>query len=257
MVALAQRMRIQMINASLKIQGRSFKIKLILLCLFIVSCAAGGFLALLLSGGPGGLPIIPVLIAPGGRQLVVISSHPLVRFFSEPQVAVATPDNSKLYVTNLRRDSVSVIDVLTDRVTTEIPVGRAPSAIARTPDGSKAYVSNEGTLPAEPGNTVSVIDIETDTVIATVTVGLLPVAISITPDGSKAYVANSVSVTVSVISVSMEEVITTVPVGFGPLGLAITPDGSKLYVVNFGSIFEQGNKVSVIDVATDPSELDL
>src|SRR3989304_6165091 len=202
-------MRIQMINASLKIQGRSFKIKLILLCLFIVSCAAGGFLALLLSGGPGGLPIIPVLIAPGGRQLVVISSHPLVRFFSEPQVAVATPDNSKLYVTNLRRDSVSVIDVLTDRVITEIPVGRAPSAIA------------------------------------------------ITPDGSKAYVANSVSVTVSVISVSMDEVITTVPVGFGPLGLAITPDGSKLYVVNFGSIFETGNKESVIDVATDPSELDL
>jgi len=246
-----------MIHASLKVQVMSVKIKLILLCLFIVSCAAGGFLALLLSGGPGGLPIIPVLIAPGGRQLVVISSHPLVRFFSEPQVAVATPDNSKLYVTNLRRDSVSVIDVLTDRVITEIPVGRAPSAIAITPDGSKAYVSNEGTLPAEPGNTVSVIDIETDTVIATVTVGLLPVAISITPDGSKAYVANSVSVTVSVISVSMDEVITTVPVGFGPLGLAITPDGSKLYVVNFGSIFEPGNKVSVIDVATDPSELDL
>src|SRR3989337_4514451 len=246
-------MRIQMIHASLKVQDRSFKIKLIILCLFSFSCATvGGILAFLLSG-PGGLPIIPVLIAPGGRQLVVISSHPLVRFFSEPQAAVPTPDNSKVYVTNLRRDSVSVIDVLTDRVITEIPVGRAPSAIAITPDGSKAYVSNIGTLPAEPGNTVSVIDIETDTVIATVTVGFLPVAISITPDGSKAYVANSLSITGSVINVSMDEVITTVPVGFGPLGLAITPNGLNLYVVNFGSIFEPGNKVSVIDVASDRS----
>src|SRR3989304_3602525 len=202
MVALAQRMRIQMINASLKIQGRSFKIKLILLCLFIVSCAAGGFLALLLSGGPGGLPIIPVLIAPGGRQLVVISSHPLVRFFSEPQVAVATPDYSKVYVTNLRRDSVSVIDVLTDRVITEIPVGRAPSAIAITPDGSKAYVSNIGTLPADPGNTGSVIDVSRNKVISTINVGSAPADIAITPDGSKAYVTNVDGDSVSVINTS-------------------------------------------------------
>jgi YVTN family beta-propeller protein len=33
--------------------------------------------------------------------------------------------------------------------------------------------------------------------------------------------------------------------------MALTPDGSKLYVANFGSIFEAGNTVSVIDVATD------
>src|ERR1700741_357225 len=118
-----------MMRASIGVKDRIFKIKLLPLCLFIFSCAAGGLIGLLFSGGPGGLLVVPALVAPGGKQLTVISSHPLVRFFSEPQIAVVTPDNKKVYVTNLRSDTVSVIDVSTDRVITAIPVGRAPSAI--------------------------------------------------------------------------------------------------------------------------------
>ena len=166
----------------------NLKLKLILLCILTFSCAAAG---LLLFGGPGGLPIVPALIIPGARQPVVTSSHPLVRFFSEPQIAAVTPDNSKVYVTNLASNAVSVIDVLTNRVIATIPVRTRPLTIAITPDGSKAYVSNFGTL-LTPGNTISVIDVKTDTVIDEVTVGRNPQAIAITPDGSKAYVANLV-----------------------------------------------------------------
>ncbi len=166
----------------------NLRLNTVLLFLLAASCG-GGVLTLFLSGGSVGLPVVPAFIVPGARQLVSTSSHPIVRFLTEPQVSAVTPDNSKVYVTNLRSDSVSVIDSLTDSVTTTIPVGRNPFAIAITPDGKKAYVGNFGNL-FEPGNTVSVIDVETDTVVATVPVGINPGAIAITPDGKKAYVAN-------------------------------------------------------------------
>ena len=248
-----------------------FKTKLIILFSLTVSCA-GGFLAFILSGGPGGLPFIPAFIVPGARQLVSTSSHPLVRYLSEPQVAAVTPDscevNSKVYVTNLRSNSVSVIDVKTDRVISTIPVGRNPFAIAITPDCSKAYVGNSGNLFV-PGNTVSVIDVKTDTAIDVnpttpetdpITVGLNPGALAITPDGSKLYVANFGSEnvpdnTVSVIDIETDRVIDVNPktpeldpitVGLRPGALAMTPDGSRVYVTNsFDSTF------SVISTATD------
>jgi len=247
------------------------KTKLTFLLFLTISCA-GGFLALLLSGGPGGLPVVAAFIVPGARQLVTTSSHPLVRYLSEPQIAAVTPDgcdmDPKVYVSNLRSDSVSVIDAKTDSVIATIPVGRNPFAIAITPDCSKAYVGNSGNLFI-PENSVSVIDVKMDTAIdvnpATpeidpITVGLNPGAMAITPDGSKLYVANFGSEdvpdnTVSVIDVETDSVIDVNPqtpeidpitVGLRPGALAITSDGSRVYVTNsFDSTF------TVINTATD------
>ena len=70
---------------------------------------------------------------------------------TEPFGVAVTPDGSKVYVTNVRDNTVSVIDTTTNTVIGfPIPVGGNPVGAAVTPDGSRVYVTNA------VGNTVSV-----------------------------------------------------------------------------------------------------
>ena len=64
---------------------------------------------------------------------------------TEPFGVAVTPDGSKVYVTNVRDNTVSVIDTTTNTVIGfPIPVGGNPVGAAVTPDGSRvrAYVTN-------------------------------------------------------------------------------------------------------------------
>ena len=62
-------------------------------------------------------------------------------------------------------NTLSVIDMATNKVTATIPVGIGPTGVAVTPDGSKVYVINY------ISNTISVIDTSTNKVTATMSVG--------------------------------------------------------------------------------------
>ncbi|MCO5384235.1 MAG: PKD domain-containing protein [Methanosarcina barkeri] len=187
------------------------------------------------------------------------------------------------YITNSANDTVSVIDMATNNVTTTVPVGSGPGGVAVTSDEKMVYVanSNDGTVsvidtgtntvistvnigtesgptgvavnPAGTkgyvvGNngTVSVIDRATNNVTATMPVGSGPGGVAITPDGTKVYVANSNDGTVSIIDTGTNNVTATMPVGSGPGGVAITPDGTKVYVAN-----SNDGTVSVIDTGTN------
>jgi YVTN family beta-propeller protein len=72
------------------------------------------------------------------------------------------------YVTDLRSNTVSVIDTATNTVVATVPVGESPRDVGITPDGTHAYVANGFS------NTVSVIDTATNTVVATVPVDSAP-----------------------------------------------------------------------------------
>lgn len=110
-----------------------------------------------------------------------------------PYGVAVTPDGSKVYVTNLNDNAVSVIDTAMNKVITTISVGPNPLAVAVTPDGSKVYVTNNN------ADSVSVIDTATNTVIGSpIPVGFGPIGVAAAPDGSKVYVT-SLSGTVSVI----------------------------------------------------------
>jgi YVTN family beta-propeller protein len=143
------------------------------------------------------------------------------------------------YVVNAESNSVSVINVDTQKVWFTIPVGKRPLRATMTPDRTKAYVVNE------KSNNISIIETATDKVLATIPVGEEPVDIAFTPDGTKAYVVNSLSNNVSVVETATHKVLATIPVGELPQRIAITPDRTKVYVVNYGS-----NNVSVIETAT-------
>jgi YVTN family beta-propeller protein len=145
------------------------------------------------------------------------------------------------YITNNGGKSVSVVDTVSDTVSTTITVGNGPTGSAVSPDGTKTYVSNTA------DGTVSVINNATNTVIGSpITVGSSPNGVAITPDGTKAYVANQNSNNVSVIDTASNSVIATVTVGTTPVGVAITPDGLRAYVTNNTS-----GTVSVISTATN------
>ena len=90
------------------------------------------------------------------------------------------------YIANTGSNDVSVIDTVTNSVTTKIPVGPRPRGVAVSPDGSKVYVANED------DDTVSVIATTTNTVIATITIhsvffGGAPHGVAVSPDGAKGF----------------------------------------------------------------------
>ena len=145
------------------------------------------------------------------------------------------------YITNFANDTVSVIDMATNNVTTTVPVGSGPGGVAVTSDEKMVYVANSN------DGTVSVIDTGTNTVISTVNIGTEsgPTGVAVNPAGTKGYVVGNKG-TVSVIDRATNNVTATMPVGSGPGGVAITPDGTKVYVAN-----SNDGTVSVIDTGTN------
>jgi YVTN family beta-propeller protein len=160
-----------------------------------------------------------------------------------PEGVAASPDGTKIYVTNINYgglSTVSVIDTATNKVTATVPVGQKYGSfgVAVTSDGTNAYVADRDI------NCVSVIDTGTNTVIATIPVGKGPLGVAVNTDGTKVYVTNRDSNTISIIDTATNKVTATVPVGLGPRGVAVNPNGTKIFVTN-----GESNNVSVIDTA--------
>lgn len=106
-----------------------------------------------------------------------------IKVGKEPRCLAITPDNSRVYVTNMESGNVSVINAVTRKLIKNIKVGAEPFGCALTPDGSKLYVANFSS------ESVSVISTTTNKVIKTIqNVGPFPRGIAITADGSRAYV---------------------------------------------------------------------
>jgi YVTN family beta-propeller protein len=77
----------------------------------------------------------------------VIATIPIGPDFTPYAVAV-TSDGSRVYVTDLNAQSVSVIDGTTNMVTATITVGPEPRGVAVGPDGNRVYAANAGPPPA-------------------------------------------------------------------------------------------------------------
>ena len=101
----------------------------------------------------------------------------------EPWCVAITPDDDKVYVTNMASGTVSVINASQRQVVKTINVGTEPFGCALTPDGRRLYVANQSS------GTVSVIDTTaTASSRRSTDVGHKPHGIAITADGSRVYV---------------------------------------------------------------------
>jgi YVTN family beta-propeller protein len=158
-----------------------------------------------------------------------------------------SPDGSTVYAAE-SGDYVGVINVATNTVTANIPVGFWPTSLAVSLDGSTVYVTDA------QSNTISVINASTHTVTATIPAGASPQSVVISPDGATLYVAGSGDVsndeagTITMISTATDGIIGTISMGAyaGAAAVALSPDGTTAYVANADS-----NAVSVIDLTTD------
>jgi YVTN family beta-propeller protein len=153
-------------------------------------------------------------------------------------MVVPSLDEKKLYVSNIRSGSVTVITRVTDEVKTiKTADGSEGSAISR--DGKEVWVTNRG------ANTISVIDTATDTVKESFdSGGKMPIRVKFTPDGKEALISNAQSNMVSVFNAKTRALEAKIDVGMVPVGIQMTPDGKRAFVANTNA-----NKISVIDIA--------
>jgi YVTN family beta-propeller protein len=196
-----------------------------------------------------------------------------------PAGLALSADGKSLYAAINLTNRLAEIDLATNRVVREIPVGNAPYDVALV--GRRAYLSNFGgripakgdvTGPAGRGipvkvdprrniaseGTVSVVDLDSGKVTGEILVGLHPSSIAATPDGRYITVANANSDTVSVIDVASATVVETIstrpqrdlPFGSAPNAHVFSSDGTRLYVSN-----GTNNAIAVFGFAPPASRL--
>src|SRR5262245_1291705 len=148
-----------------------------------------------------------------------------------------TPDERKLYVTNIRSGTVTVITRSSGEVKT-IPTGEGAEGIDVASDGREVWVTNRG------AHTVSVISTAEDRVIESFeSRGQMPIRVKFTPDGREAWVSNARSNTVTVFDPATRQLLATIPVGAVPIGIQMSPDGRRAFIANTND-----DKVTVLSI---------
>jgi YVTN family beta-propeller protein len=94
---------------------------------------------------------------------------------SRPMKVKVAPDNKRLYVSDGRAGTVSVIDTQTYAVLSTIKVGTRPWGIVLSPDGKYLFSANG------PSNDVSVVDLATNKEVTKVKAGDGPWGLTIVP----------------------------------------------------------------------------
>jgi YVTN family beta-propeller protein len=95
---------------------------------------------------------------------------------SRPMSVKVAADGRKVYVSNGRAGTVSVLDSRTYELLNTIKVGVRPWGIALSPDGKFLYTANG------PSNDVSVVDLEANKEIARIKAGSSPWAVAVVPN---------------------------------------------------------------------------
>src|SRR5882724_8963049 len=137
--------------------------------------------------------------------------------------AAASPDGSRLYVTNEAESTLDVADLKTLKVTKRIPLTNHPNNVAVSKDGKHVYVA----IVAGAG-AVDVIDTGTLTRVKSIRTEGGIHNVYVTPDG-KFVVAGSIpGRKISVIDQKTEEIVWTVPTddGVRPMAFETNADGS-------------------------------
>jgi YVTN family beta-propeller protein len=152
-----------------------------------------------------------------------------------PRAVVVEPDTRRTFVLNGGGDTLTVIDVNTQRVVHRVDLavhGRAED-MAISPNGRTLYVANTAL------NSISVLDASGFAVMADISVGIAPAAVAVDPRVTRVLVANRGSNNVTVIDASLNRVVTTVQVEPGPVHIAVdpSPNADRAFVASPSSAF--------------------
>ncbi|MBD0324890.1 MAG: YncE family protein [Pyrinomonadaceae bacterium] len=144
-----------------------------------------------------------------------------------------------LYLTMPEQSAVGVINTITRKLITTIPVGEKtrPMRIALQPDGRYVWAG----LDNSP--LVAVIDTASNKLVAAVTVGAGLHNIAFTKDGLLAFVTNSAADTVSIIDTKKLNKVADINVGKTPVPVAYSSQSGLAYVAAIN-----GANVTAIDL---------
>jgi PQQ-dependent catabolism-associated beta-propeller protein len=141
----------------------------------------------------------------------------------------------RLFVTNEKSDTVSVIDSRTGELETTLEIGQRPRGIGLSPDHKTLYVA----LSEE--NAIGVVDVASLKLLKKLNAGEDPETFDVHPNGNL-YLSNEDDAKATVINPESGEIIEEIRVGLEPEGVAVSPDGSIVMVTS-----ESTNMVHVID----------
>lgn len=102
-----------------------------------------------------------------------------------PHAIALNPANTKLFVANLTKDRVSIVDAVNDEFVDDIilPPGTEPMESMISPDGNYLYVSGMGI------DKIIVVDASADSVITEIAVSEMPMHIAVSSTGNRIYVS--------------------------------------------------------------------
>lgn len=147
-----------------------------------------------------------------------------------PKYVAATPDGSKVLVTNWCTWDLSVIDTATGTEVRRVDLdGRYPRGIAVSADSRIAYVALMGS------DRMVAVDLQTWAVSGHSNPGDSPRHVVMSPDGAHLYVSNNRDGNVVKIDRASGRTVGSVRTGDQPRSLDISSDGEAIYVVNYKS----------------------
>lgn len=156
-----------------------------------------------------------------------------IAFFTQTVFAHST---GRVFVTNERSNTVSVLNGTTHQVEATIAIGERPRGIGISPDGNEVYVA------ISKEDKIVVFDPKSLKILRSFNAGEDPEAFSVHPNGN-IYISNEDSAQATVINPKNGEVIVEIPVGIEPEGVAISPNGKRVIVTS-----ESTNMLHVIAV---------
>lgn len=153
-------------------------------------------------------------------------------------MVLVSPDGKRLYTANIVTENVSVLDLASGTLITQVPCGKGAEGMCFTPDGTRLWVGNQ-----EAGS-ITIIDTALHTALETFSCPGMPVRIRFTADGKRALVASWTDPgELVVLEVDTHREIKRLPVGRQAIGIELSPDGKRAFV---GCEHEDG--VHVIDL---------
>ncbi len=158
-------------------------------------------------------------------QVVGRDEQPFINYNYYPtQAQVAIGD--ELWVTDVLRAEVSVLDPNSMKVKKSIPVGSWPVAIGWAKGMKEALVIQKG------DDSIGVVDVRTQRLVDSIWIGDEPSNIVVAPRLGKAFIALATEDQVAVLDLKSHKVVARIQVGSDPQAMALSPDETRLYVAS-------------------------
>mgnify|MGYP003138398669 CR=1 FL=1 len=145
---------------------------------------------------------------------VIVSTLILCCSFSQPVLA------DRVYITNEKDDTISVIDTKSLEVVKTIEVGERPRGIILSKDGKYLYIC------ASDSDAVQVMYVKTGKILHNLPSGLDPEQFSLHPNNRLLFIANEDDAITTVVDTETRKVVAQIDVGIEPEGMAVSPDGT-------------------------------